>query len=97
MNYICSLCDGRLISQHDEDGTVKCVACGAEHLWNEGLIVSERWVKTEIERLQCRQQIGWFNPGSKRFCYSDEKEAWPANCVCYSIPVFIEAAEAGGE
>jgi hypothetical protein len=34
------------------------------------------------------EQIGWFDPASKRFCYSDEKEAWPDTKQGYVIPVF---------
>ena len=40
------------------------------------------------------EQIGWFNPGSKRFCYSDEKVVdaehlgYP-NKESYTEPVFI--------
>ncbi len=34
------------------------------------------------------EQIGWFNPASKRFCYSDEKETWPESRQGYTIPVF---------
>ena len=35
------------------------------------------------------EQLGWYDPGSKRFCYSDEKEAWPDTKQGYTIPVFI--------
>lgn len=34
------------------------------------------------------EQLGWYDPGSKRFCYSDEKEAWPDTKQGYTIPVF---------
>lgn len=36
-------------------------------------------------------QIGWFDPGSKRFCYTDEKEfhsARPSRFQSYTHPVF---------
>lgn len=50
----------------------------------------------EIERLRARKQIGWYCPGSKRFCYSDEKEQAPDYKRSYTVPVFVEAAEAKG-
>lgn len=34
-------------------------------------------------------QIGWYNPGSHRFCYTDEKEARPDNHTAYTVPVYI--------
>jgi hypothetical protein len=33
-------------------------------------------------------QIGWFEPGSKRFCYTDEKKTWPDSHSDYTHPVF---------
>ncbi len=63
-----------------------------------------QWLGEEVERLQkqvrrwqLRQRIGWYSPGTKRFCYSDVKDAYPASHESYSVPVFIEAAEAGGK
>lgn len=40
----------------------------------------------EAERVAF-EQVGWFNPESRRFCYSDEKEFWPDRRVGYSLPV----------
>ena len=34
-------------------------------------------------------QIGWFNPGSKRFCYTDEKEVHPQHHTSYTKSVFV--------
>lgn len=33
-------------------------------------------------------QIGWFNPDSGRFCYTDEKEAWPEPKRRFTKPVY---------
>lgn len=33
------------------------------------------------------QQVGWFNPASQRFCYTDEKEANPEYFRRYTVPV----------
>jgi len=33
-------------------------------------------------------QIGWFDPGSRRFCYTDEKEHRPDLKTGYTHPVF---------
>lgn len=38
-------------------------------------------------------QIGWFNPASKRFCYTDEKEVWPDRRSSYTHPVFAIDSE----
>jgi len=40
--------------------------------------------KTEKEELQ----IGWYDPGSKRFCYTDVKEASPDQHKGYTVPVY---------
>ena len=32
--------------------------------------------------------IGWFCPGSKRFCYTDEKQAWPVSRQAFTVPVY---------
>lgn len=37
-----------------------------------------------------RTQIGWYSPGSKRFCYSDVKEAHLTGHEDYTIPVFAD-------
>ncbi len=39
-------------------------------------------------RVANAEQIGWFDPASKRFCYSDEKEVWPDTRQGYTVPVF---------
>jgi len=36
---------------------------------------------------QVGQQIGWFDPQTKRFCYNDEKEHFP-RMKKYKIPVY---------
>ena len=46
----------------------------------------------EVKELQAKQQIGWWNPGAKRFCYPDVKQARLQRFCEYSVPVFIEAA-----
>ena len=33
-------------------------------------------------------QIGWFDPGSKRFCYTDEKDHFAPRNDDYTHPVF---------
>ena len=52
MNFRCSLCDGKLQRQLDDDGTHRCLDCGAGHLFDKGFLLSERWVKTEMKRLR---------------------------------------------
>ena len=37
--------------------------------------------------------IGWFDPGSKRFCYTDEKETWPDRRRGYTWPVYASPKE----
>lgn len=39
-----------------------------------------------------KEQIGWYDPNTKRFCYLDVKEARPENYKAYWMPVFIETA-----
>ena len=34
-------------------------------------------------------QIGWFNPDSKRFCYTDVKEHSPNHHASYTEPVLV--------
>lgn len=46
-------------------------------------------LKRQIDQLQNREQIGWFNPNSKRFCYLDEQEAHPDLFKTYCVPVFV--------
>ncbi len=48
-------------------------------------------LKTEAEWRESLTQIGWFNPDSKRFCYSDEKETYPGYNIRYVVPVFAAA------
>lgn len=33
-------------------------------------------------------QIGWFDPGSKRFCYTDEKDYRADRHKSYTVPVY---------
>lgn len=33
-------------------------------------------------------QIGWYCPGSKRFCYTDEKKTWPEQKRGHTVPVY---------
>lgn len=40
-----------------------------------------------------RKQIGWYNPGSGRFCYSDVKEANHATYTAYTVPAFTCAGD----
>jgi len=35
------------------------------------------------------EQIGWYNPASKRFCYLDEKGARPEHFKTYTVKVFV--------
>ena len=51
-------------------------------------------LQKEVRRWQLRQRIGWYDPDTKRFCYSDVKDAYSASHASYLIPVFIEAAKA---
>lgn len=37
-----------------------------------------------------RTQIGWYDPGSKRFCYSDVKKASVTMYDGYTVPVFAD-------
>lgn len=37
-----------------------------------------------------KEQIGWYNPFNKRFCYLNEREAKPRCFRAYCMPVFIE-------
>ena len=39
------------------------------------------------------EQIGWFNPGSKRFCYTDEKQHMQSNKASYTVPVFVRGSD----
>ncbi len=46
-------------------------------------------LKTKTEWREAMTQIGWFDPGSKRFCYSDEKEYDPERRTFYTEPAFV--------
>jgi len=35
------------------------------------------------------EQIGWYNPASKRFCYLDEKDHYSKTHAGYIVPVYI--------
>ncbi len=57
--------------------------------WDQGLMPMRMETLMEVARLVANsEQIGWFDPASKRFCYSDEKEAWPDRRRGYTVPVF---------
>lgn len=45
----------------DEDGTSRCRDCGAEQLWDEGLVLSTTWAVAEIKRLRRRLREGESN------------------------------------
>lgn len=48
-------------------------------------------LQRKIQQVEKKHQIGWFNPGDKRFCYSDQKESYSRQShLAYTIPVFIE-------
>jgi len=51
-------------------------------------------LKAENESLRAmydnKTLVGWFDPQTKRFCYADEKQAYPGSCQKYSEPVFRE-------
>lgn len=49
------------------------------------------------EQAKDREQIGWFDPGSKRFAYCDVKEGYPDNHEGYTIPVYIEKVTSSAE
>lgn len=34
------------------------------------------------------RQIGWFDPATKRFCYTDERAKWPDRRATYTVPVY---------
>lgn len=46
-------------------------------------------LRTKIEWRDSLEQIGWFDPGSKRFCYTDTKEVHPESNAGHTIPVFV--------
>ncbi len=57
--------------------------------WDQGQLPMRMETLMEAARLVANaEQIGWFDPGSKRFCYSDERETWPDTKQGYTIPVF---------
>jgi len=35
------------------------------------------------------EQVGWYDPGSKRFCYLDEKEYSAEHFRGYTVPVYL--------
>lgn len=39
------------------------------------------------------KQIGWYNPGTKRFCCMDVKESTPAAHTTYTEPVYVLGKE----
>jgi hypothetical protein len=51
-------------------------------------------VRTTI--VEAGNQIGWFNPASKRFCYTDEREHRPERMREYSVPVYAIPLPGGG-
>ena len=62
----------------------------------DGVLVFEDPDCVLVQRLlvdrEAMDQIGWFNPGSKRFCYTDEKEFSPQHNASYTKPVFVATA-----
>ncbi len=57
--------------------------CGAARL-EETEWEKDFSVKSEVKNLH----IGWYNPASKRFCYTDEKITRPDTHGGYNIPVY---------
>lgn len=57
----------------------------------EGLKVNRDSLLVENKRFreQLRVQLGWYNPGSKRFCYMDVKREMPATHTTYTEPVWV--------
>ena len=50
---------------------------------------TEKWGLLDGERFKTLTPIGWLDPGSKRFCYADEKEAWPEQRQGFTQAVYI--------
>ncbi len=49
--YECGLCrEGVLERSTSPDNPLRCPNCGAEYLHDEGLVLSEQWVKKRIEQ-----------------------------------------------
>jgi hypothetical protein len=48
------------------------------------------WLLDQLNQAEpsSKKQIGWFDPGSKRFCYTDEKEHRQSGMPAYTIPVY---------
>lgn len=44
--------------------------------------------KKRIAELEAREQVGWLDPGTKRFCYCDIKDGFPDTHERYTLPVF---------
>ena len=52
---------------------------------------------TTHDLIESREQIGWFDPGSKRFCYTDEKQHHHAGMAAYTTPVYITTSTTTGD
>ncbi len=50
MKLICDLCDGRLDPPHEF--VQRCKRCGAEYIFDEGVVLCERWAVWKIKQLQ---------------------------------------------
>ncbi len=47
MDIHCTMCNAAL------KGRLRCEQCGAEHVWDEGFILSDKWAKVEV-----KEQLG---------------------------------------
>jgi hypothetical protein len=61
---------------------------------------SERQALIRSTLVAAGHQIGWFDPGSKRFAYTDEKDWRPDRHKSYTVPVYaipFPPSEVSGE
>ncbi len=51
MNFLCNICNGKL--EHKDNGDILyCIDCGAGYVFDEGLVLSEKWAIKKINKLQ---------------------------------------------
>lgn len=102
--------DERVAEKHDTPtfcpfcGTkwIRCYSVEEDQCSSCGSLVGMLFSSPADERVAELEQVGWWNPASKSFCYLDVKESRAGRYAGYSVPVFCNgkvtlAAGKGGE
>ncbi len=92
----------RVLRDHSQ--SCKHAPDGYKKVWGDGFHIGHEYQWAPAHHAWCPggrevtdEQIGWFNPDSKRFCYTDEKEhdrrhLGHSRFASYTEPVFTNAA-----